>query len=107
MKKVYELIYDYGDGYTTIFISRHKQLTADFIESVKEHDHAFITEYGFDDDADEVLIEEYEDKHPLKPYAKDIFNLMHEDSFSEYVTHYIGYTFASELSILEHELWGG
>lgn len=102
--KVYELIYDYGDSYTTIFMVDSKQLATDFIESVKSHDQNFMKDYGFDDDADDVLTEEYEDSHPLKPYAKQIFNLMYEDSFSEYVTKYVGHTFASELSVIEHEL---
>ena len=104
--KVFELTYDYGDGYVTVFMTTDEQYAIDFIESVKKHDEQFICDTSYDTYEYESINDEYNDNHPLKPYAKDIFNLMYEDSFSEYMDRYSGYTFAAELRIIEHELKG-
>ncbi|MBP3945163.1 hypothetical protein [Psychrobacter sp. K31L] len=102
--KVFELTYDCGDSYFTVFMTTDKQSAIDFMESVKDADQDFISSYGFDDDADELLVEQYDDNHPLKPYARKIFNSIHEDSFSEWARSYAGNSFVSQLSIIEHEL---
>lgn len=103
--KVYELAFDYDDGYFTVFMTNDKQAALDFMESVKDADQDFISSYGFDDDADELLIEQYDDNHPLKPYASKVFNSIYEDSFSEWASNYVGESFASQLSVIEHELF--
>ena len=82
--KVYELVFDCDDSYFTVFMTTDKQAALDFMESVKDADQDFISSYGFDDDADELLIEQYDDNHPLKPYASKIFEPIYEDSFSEW-----------------------
>ena len=102
--KVFELTYDCGDSYLTLFMTTDKQSAIDFMESVKDADQDFISNYGFDDDADELLIEQYDDNHPLKPYASKIFNSIYEDSFSEWAISYGGNSFISSLDIIEHEL---
>lgn len=103
--KVYELAFDYKDGYFTVFMTTDKQHAIDFKESIKNHDQKFMKDYGFDDDADEVLTEQYESNHPLKPHASKIFNSLYEDSFSEWAISYAGNSFVSQLSIIEHELF--
>ena len=104
MNKVYELAFDCDDSYFTVFMTTDKQHAIDFRESIKNHDQNFTKEYGFDDYADELLIERYNDTHPLKPHASKIFNSLYEDSFSEYASNYVGESFASQLIIIEHEL---
>ena len=102
--KVYELTYDCGDSYLTLFMTTDKQSAIDFMESVKDADQDFISNYGLDDDADELLIEKYNETHPLKPYASKIFDSIYENSFSEWATSYAGNSFVSSLDIIEHEL---
>ncbi|MGM8938940.1 hypothetical protein ACS8E2_09635 [Psychrobacter glaciei] len=102
--KVYELAFDYEDGYFTVFMTTDKQHAIDFKESIKKHDASFAKWHGIDDDADEAIADRYNDTHPLKPYASKIFNSLYEDSFSEWAISYAGSTFASQLSIIEHEL---
>lgn len=103
--KVYELTFDYSDGYFTVFMTTDKQTALDFIESVQVHDAGFAKWHGINDDADEEIADRYNDTHPLKPYASKIFNSIYEDSFSEYMNRYAGHTFASQLNIIEHELF--
>lgn len=103
--KVYELAFDCEDSYFTVFMTNDKQAALDFMESVKDADQDFISSYGFDDDADELLIEQYDDNHPLKPYASKIFEPIYEDSFSEWARSYAGNSLVSQLSIIEHELF--
>ena len=103
--KVYELTYDCGDSYSTLFMTLDKQQAVDFMESVKDADLDFISSYGFDDDTDELLIEQYDDNHPLKPYASKIFESIYEDSFSEWARSYAGNSLVSQMSIIEHELF--
>ncbi len=103
--KVYELAFDYGDGYFTVFMTADKQAALDFIESVKKHDEQFICDTGYDTYEYESINDEYDDNHPLKPYASKIFESIYEDSFSEYANNYPGESFASQLSIIEHELF--
>ena len=103
--KVFELTYDCGDSYITLFMTLDKQQAVDFMESVKDADQDFISSYGFDDDANELLIEQYNDTHPLKPYASKIFEPIYEDSFSEWARSYAGNSLVSQLSIIEHELF--
>ena len=103
--KVYELAFDCDESYFTVFMTTEKQQAVDFMESVKDADQDFISSYGFDDDADELLIEQYDDNHPLKPYASKIFEPIYEDSFSEWATSYAGNSLVSQLSIIEHELF--
>lgn len=102
--KVYELVFDCDDSYCTVFMTNDKQAALDFMESVKDADQDFISSYGFDDDADELLIEQYDDNHPLKPYASKIFEPIYEDSFSEWAISYAGNSLVSQMSIIEHEL---
>ena len=103
--KVYELAFDCDDSYFTVFMTNDKQAALDFMESVKDADQDFISSYGFDDDADELLIEQYDDNHPLKPYASKIFEPIYEDSFSEWAISYAGNSLVSQLNIIEHELF--
>ena len=103
--KVYELTYDCGDSYSTLFMTLDKQQAVDFMESVKDADLDFIASYGFDCAADELLIEQYEDNHPLAPYKKQIFNSIYEDGFSEWMLNYGGNSLVSSLGIIEHELF--
>lgn len=103
--KVYELTYDCGDSYSTLFMTLDKQQAVDFMESVKDADLDFIASYGVDCAADELLIEQYEDNHPLAPYKDKILNSIYEDSFSEWMLNYGGNSFASSLGIIEHELF--
>lgn len=103
--KMYELVFDCDDSYFTVFMTTDKQAALDFMESVKDADQDFISSYGFDDDADELLIEQYDDNHPLKPYASKIFEPIYEDSFSEWVISYAGNSLVSQMSIIEHELF--
>lgn len=105
MNKVYELAFDYDDGYFTVFMTTDKQTALDFIESVQVHDAGFAKWHGINDGADEAIADRYNDTHPLKPYASKIFNSLYEDSFSEYANNYVGESFASQLSIIEHELF--
>ena len=107
MSKVYELIYDYGDGYFTVFMTSKKQSALDFIELVQKHDEGFIRDTSYDEYEVETIHDLYNDNHPLTPYKDKIFNSIYEDSFSEYVLSHGNATFAAELSIIEHELWGG
>lgn len=104
--KVFELTYDCGDSYITLFMTTDKQIALDFMESVKDADQYFISSYGLDDDADELLTEQYDDTHPLKPYARKIFDSLYEDSFSEWARSYAGSSFVSNLDVIEHELKG-
>lgn len=103
--EVYELAFDCDDSYFTVFMTTDKQAALDFMESVKDADQDFISNYGFDDDTDELLIEQYNDNHPLKPYANQIFEPIHEDSFSEWARSYAGNSLVSQMSIIEHELF--
>lgn len=103
--KVFELTYDCGDSYATLFMTTDKQSAIDFMESVKDADRDFISSYGFDDDADELLVKQYDDNHPLKPYAREIFESIYEDSFSEWAMSYAGSSLVSQMSIIEHELF--
>ena len=103
--KVYELAFDCDDSYFTVFMTTDKQAALDFMQSVKDADQDFISSYGFDDDADELLIEQYDDNHPLKPYASKIFEPRYEDSFSEWAISYAGNSLVSQMSIIEHELF--
>ena len=103
--KAYELVFDCDDSYFTVFMTTDKQTALDFMESVKDADQDFISSYGFDDDADELLIEQYDDNHPLKPYASKIFEPIYEDSFSEWAISYAGNSLVSQMSIIEHELF--
>ena len=102
--KVYELTYDCGDSYSTLFMTLDKQQAVGFMESVKDADLDFIASYGIDCAADELLIEQYDDSHPLKPYKNEVFNSIYEDSFSEWALAYGGSSFVSSLDIIEHEL---
>ena len=103
--KVYELSFDYEDGYFTVFMTTDKQSALDFIESVKKHDEQFICDTSYDVYECESIHDDYNDNHPLKPYASKIFNSIYEGSFSEYANNYIGESFASQLSVIEHELF--
>ena len=103
--KVYELAFDCDDSYFTVFMTTDKQAALDFMESVKDADQDFISSYGFDDDVDELLVEQYDDNHPLKPYASKIFEPIYEDSFSEWAISYAGNSLVSQMSIIEHELF--
>ena len=104
--KVYELTYDCGDSYSTIFMTLDKQLAVDFMESVKNADLNFIASYSIDCGADELLIERYDDNHPLKPYRCEVFKSIYEDSFSEWMLNYgSNNSFVSSLDIIEHELF--
>ena len=103
--KVYELTYDYGDGYSTLFMTLDKQLAVDFMDSVKKHDDQFICNTSYDEYEVETIHELYNDNHPLAPYKDKIFNSIYEDSFSEWALAYVGESFASQLSIIEHELF--
>lgn len=103
--EVYELAFDCDDSYFTVFMTTDKQAALDFMESVKDADQDFISNYGFDDDTDELLIEQYNDNHPLKPYASQIFESIYEDSFSEWARSYAGNSLVSQMSIIEHELF--
>ena len=103
--KVYELTYDYGDGYFTVFMTLDKQLAVDFMESVKKHDEQFICDTSYDEYEVETIHDLYNDNHPLAPYKDKIFNSIYEDSFSEWALAYVGESFASQLSIIEHELF--
>lgn len=104
--KVYELTYDCGDSYSTLFMTLDKQQAVDFMDSVKDADLDFIASYGLDCAADELLIEQYEDNHPLAPYKNQIFNSIYEDGFSEWMLNYGGNnSFVSSLDIIEHELF--
>ena len=102
--KVYELAYDCGDSYFTLFMTDDKQQAVAFMESVKDADLDFISSYGLDCATDELLIEHYDDSHPLEPYKNKIFNSIYEDSFSEWAINYGGSSFVSSLDIIEHEL---
>lgn len=104
MNKVYELAFDCDDSYFTVFMTTDKQQAVDFMESVKDADQDFISRYGIDDDADELLIEQYDENHPLKPYASKVFSSIYEDSFSEWARSYASNSLVSQLSIIEHEL---
>ena len=104
MSKVYELAFDYSDGYFTVFMTTDKQTALDFIESVYKHDEQFAFNTSYDAYEYESITDEYNDTHPLKPYAKKIFDSIYEDSFSEWVLSY-DESFASQLSIVEHELF--
>ena len=103
--KVYELTFDYGDGYFTVFMTTNKQTALDFIESVKKHDEQFICDTSYDTYEYESINDEYDDNHPLKPYASKIFEPIYEDSFSEWARSYAGNSLVSQLSIIEHELF--
>lgn len=102
--KVYELTYDYGDGYFTVFMTSDKQMALDFIESVRAKDQDFNERYGRYDDLDEGISDTYNENHPLKPYAKDVFNATYENSFSEWALEYAGDTHATSMGVMEHEL---
>ena len=103
--KVYELTYDCGDSYSTLFMTLDKQQAVDFMEGVKDADLDFIASYGLDCAADELLIEQYEDNHPLAPYKNQIFNSIYEDGFSEWMLNYGGNSLVSSSGIIEHELF--
>lgn len=102
--KVYELSFDYEDGYFTVFMTTDKQSALDFIESVKKHDEQFICDTNYDVYEVEIAHDLYNDNHPLAPYKDKILNSVYEDSFSEWASNYVGESFASQLSIIEHEL---
>lgn len=103
--KVFELTYDCGDSYITLFMTTDKQTALDLMESVQVHDAGFYKWHGINDDANEAIVDRYNDTHPLKPYASKIFNSIYEDSFSEWANNYVSESFASQLSIIEHELF--
>lgn len=103
--KVYELSFDYEDSYFTVFMTTDKQAALDFIESVKKHDEQFICDTSYDTYEYESINDDYNDNHPLKSYASKIFNSIYEDSFSEWASNYVGESFASQLSVIEHELF--
>lgn len=103
--KVYELTFDYDDGYFTVFMTTDEQVALDFIESVKKHDEQFICDTSYDTYEYESINDDYNENHPLKPYASKIFDPIYEDKFSEYMNSYAGHTFASQLSIIDHELF--
>ena len=101
--KVYELAYDCGDNYFTVFMTLDKQIATDFIESVKKHDEQYTQEIDHTDNPWD-LTSEYDENHPLKPYREQIFDTLYEDNFSEYMDKYIGESFTSLLDIIEHTL---
>ena len=104
--KVYELTYDYGDGYSTLFMTLDKQLAVDFMDSVKKHDEQFICDTSYDVYEVETIHDLYNDNHPLAPYKDKIFNSIYEDSFSEWMLNYgSNNSFVSSLDIIEHELF--
>lgn len=103
--KVFELTYDYDESYFTVFMTTDKQVALDFIESVQVHDAGFAKWHGINDDTNEAIADRYNDTHPLKPYSSKIFNSLYEDSFSEWANNYVSESFASQLSIIEHELF--
>ena len=103
--KVFELTYDCGDSYITLFMTTDKQAAIDFIESVKKHDEQFICDTSYDTYEYESINDEYNDNHPLKPYASKIFEPIYEDSFSEWARSYAGNSLVSQMSIIEHELF--
>lgn len=103
--KVYELTYDCGDSYSTIFMTLDKQLAVDFIESVKKHDDQFVCDTSYDEYEVETIHDLYNDNHPLAPYKDKIFDAIYEDSFSEWALSYVGSSFVSSLGIIEHELF--
>ncbi len=103
--KVYELTYDCGDSYSTIFMTLDKQLAVDFMESVKKHDEQFICDTSYDEYEVETIHDLYNDNHPLAPYKDKIFNSIYEDSFSEWMLNYGSNSFVSSLDIIEHELF--
>ena len=103
--KVFELTYDCGDSYITLFMTTDKQTALDFIESVQVHDAGFAKWHGINNDADEAIADRYNDTHPLKPYASKIFEPIYEDSFSEWAISYAGNSLVSQMSIIEHELF--
>ena len=102
--KVFELTYDYGDGYFTVFMTINKQHALDFIELVRAKDKDFNERYGRYEDCDERIAEAYNESHPLKPYKKAVFNHTYEHSFSEWAIEYAGETHAQSMSVIEHEL---
>lgn len=101
--KVYELTYDCGDNYFTVFMTLDKQIASDFIENVKKYDDQYAQDMDCTNDPWEVS-HEYDENHPLKSYSNKIFGSSYEDSFSEYADNYIGESFASQLQIIEHEI---
>ena len=103
--KVFELTYDCGDSYITLFMTTDKQTALDLMESVQVHDAGFAKWHGINDDADEAIADRYNDTHPLKPYSSKIFNSLYEDSFSEWARSYAGNSLVSQMSIIEHELF--
>ena len=103
--KVYELTYDCGDSYSTIFMTLDRQLAVDFMESVKKHDEQFICDTSYDEYEVETIHDLYNDNHPLAPYKDKIFNSIYEDSFSEWMLNYGSNSFVSSLDIIEHELF--
>lgn len=103
--KVYELTYDCGDSYSTIFMTLDKQLAVDFMESVKKHDEQFICDTSYDAHEVETIHDLYNDNHPLAPYKDEVFKSIYEDSFSEWMLNYGSNSFVSSLDIIEHELF--
>ena len=105
LTKVYELTYDCGDSYSTLFMTLDKQQAVDFMESVKKHDEQFICDTSYDVYEYETIHDLYNDNHPLAPYKDKIFNSIHEDSFNEWMLNYGSNSFVSSLDIIEHELF--
>lgn len=104
--KVYELTYDCGDSYSTLFMTLDKQLAVDFMESVKKHDEQFICDTSYDEYEVETIHDLYNDNHPLAPYKDEVFKSIYEDSFSEWMLNYgSNNSFVSSLDVIEHELF--
>ncbi len=100
MESVFEVIYDYGDGYFTVFMTQNKDFAYRFIETVRAHDSDFISRYGVYEDCDERISEVYEETHPLKGESCQVFGHTYESSLLEYV----GETHADAMSVIEHKL---
>lgn len=103
--KVYELTYDCGDSYSTIFMTLDKQQAVDFMESVKKHDEQFICDTSYDAYEVETIHDLYNDNHPLAPYKDEVFKSIYEDSFSEWMLNYGSNSFVSSLEVIDHELF--
>ena len=103
MKIIYELQWDFGEGYVSLMLHENKPELEKFCDSIRDYDNKFIPLIV---EQDWEGLECFDENHPLSEYSGDILCVSCEDYLSDFLKT-DGISLAENLDIVERKLFTG